>query len=160
LQLSYSDIGILGLLQSVAWVIALLFYGRLLDKKGAFWTLRLSLIVAILIPAAYIISYSGWVLAIGFIATGVVLAGLDMSNINAMAKLAPPGLIPAYMATMSIIGGVRGLISPFLGTWLAGTGMGIGGVLLLAVISIGIGTLLLPLVSTKFSVSPSQVVKV
>lgn len=157
LQLSYSDIGILGLLQSAAWVLSLLFYGRLLDKRGALWTLRLSLSVAVLIPGAYFISYTGWVLAIGFIATGIVLAGLDLSHINAIAKLAPPGRIPTYMAIMSIVGGFRGLITPFLGTWLAGAGLGIGGVLLLAAISIAMGSLLLPLVSTKFAVSPPQV---
>jgi MFS family permease len=62
LGLSYSEIGALGLVQSLFWLIGFFFWGRALDARGALWVLRLSVVCAAVVPFTYIWAGSVWLL--------------------------------------------------------------------------------------------------
>jgi MFS family permease len=146
LQLSYTTIGYLGLLQSLFWLLGNIFWGRLIDQRGAIWVLRANVGVAMIIPLAYIWAANGWMLIPAFIVQGIIAAGMDLGIISTGIELADPERVAEYSALQATVIGIRGIIGPFLGTALVGLGLSDRFVFALGVALIGAGWLVLGLV--------------
>jgi MFS family permease len=139
LQLSYSQVGLLGLVESILWLVSYLFWGRILDRYGGVYVLRLVCLASMFIPGSYIWATSGWLLIPAFIARGVVMAGFELGRINAGIQLAGRGQFIEYAAIQSTVVGVRGIISPLLGVGLLRLGVSDNGVFALSVLLMGLG---------------------
>ena len=118
LQLSYSTLGWLGLVQSLFWMLGYLFWGRLVDRHGGVWVLRLNCAIAIYVPFSYIWVAEPWMLIPTFAVQGIINAGWDMGMITAGMQLAPRERVTEYAAVQGTIVGLRGMIIPLIGVTL------------------------------------------
>jgi DHA1 family inner membrane transport protein len=146
LQLSYTTIGYLALVQSLCWLMGNIFWGRLVDQRGGAWVLRVNVGIALIIPLSYMLAGNVWMLIPAFIVHGIISAGIDLGIISAGIELADPERIAEYSALQATIIGIRGMIGPFLGAALVGAGMANQLVFGLGIVLIGLGWLVLGLV--------------
>jgi MFS transporter, DHA1 family, inner membrane transport protein len=123
LQLSYTQIGLLGTAQSIAWLLGFIFWGRALDLYGGPFVMRVNLLIGALIPATYIFASEGWMLLPAFIAQGIIAAGVDLGLINTCIQLAEPENVVEYAAIQATVVGIRGMIAPFIGVGLMALGV-------------------------------------
>ncbi len=115
LGLTYAEIGMLGVLRSGAWFIALLFGGWLTDRFGGLQCLRAVYFVNALVILPYVWAWNGWLLMPSFLALGVVMAGFDMWIMYTIIELADRSLLPQYTALCMMVVGGRGLVAPLVG---------------------------------------------
>lgn len=123
LQLSYSEIGLLNLVQSAFFLLGYVVWGRLIDRRGGVWTLRIVFAVATLVPLSYMLASTGWMLAPAFAAAGLLMAGLDVGTLNVVIQLAQAERLGEYSALQMTVVGVRGLVAPFIGVALVNAGL-------------------------------------
>lgn len=123
LGLSYTQIGLLGLAQSVFWLLGFLYWGGAVDRRGGLWVMRVNLLIAFLVPFSYIWATSGWMLLPAFIAQGIISAGVDLGLINTSIQLAEPDKVAEYAAVQATTIGLRGALAPFIGAWLYNSGV-------------------------------------
>jgi len=118
LHLSYSQIGLLGLAQSVFWLLGYIFWGRIVDQRGGVFVLRANCLIASIAPISYIFAQNAWMLIPAFIVQGIINAGWDMGLINGGIQLADPDKVTEYAAVQGTVVGVRGMIVPYVGVGL------------------------------------------
>ncbi|HMO55908.1 MAG TPA: MFS transporter [Roseiflexaceae bacterium] len=123
LGLSYTEIGGLGLVQSLFWLIGFFFWGRVLDQRGPLWVLQVSVVCAIIVPFTYIWADSAWMLVPAFIAQGLLQGGFELGVTNTTIALAERGRVIEYAALQTATIGLRGMLAPFVGTLLLGMGV-------------------------------------
>ncbi|MBI3959013.1 MAG: MFS transporter [Chloroflexi bacterium] len=123
LHLSYTQIGLLGLAQSLFWLLGFLYWGGAVDKRGGLWVMRINLLIAFFVPFSYIWATNGWMLLPAFIAQGIISAGVDLGLINTSIQLAEPEKVAEYAAVQATVIGLRGAITPFIGVWLLRLGV-------------------------------------
>ncbi|MEZ4860504.1 MAG: MFS transporter [Caldilineaceae bacterium] len=123
LQLSYTEIGLLGVAQSAAWLVGFLIWGRLVDRKGGLPVLGINQLISIVVPLAYIWATNGWMLLPAFIVQGLINAGVDVGLISTCIQLAEADKVVEYAAVQATMVGLRGMITPFLGAGLVRLGM-------------------------------------
>ena len=124
LHLSYTQLGWLGLAQSVARLLSYLYWGKILDRWGVVRCMQGIFVVNIIVAAPYIWATQGWMLIPSFIGIGLVNAGLELTYLNGPIQLARAGRTAEYAAVQATIQGLRGLISPFVGVGLVNAGLG------------------------------------
>ena len=112
LQLSYSDIGLLGLVESVTWLFSYLLWGRTIDKRGGLFVVRAISVISIVTPVTYMFAQNIWMLLPSAIARGLGMAGFELGRISAGIQLADPDRVTEYAAIQSTIVGLRGLVAP------------------------------------------------
>ncbi len=123
LQLSYTDLGLLGLVQSVSWLIGYFVWGRIIDRYGALRCIMLTFVIQAVAPLTYAFATTGWMLLPAFVAIGLVMAGGDIGFTNGCLELSEPDRTQEYAVAQSTIIGLRGFIAPFLGVGLLGLGV-------------------------------------
>lgn len=123
LQLSYSEIGALGVVQSVFFLLGYVTLGRWIDRAGGLQTLRWVFVTGLALPLTYAFATAGWMLAPAFAALGLVNAGMDLGALNTVIQLSRPERLGEYSALQTTVLGLRGLIAPFLGVWLVSAGL-------------------------------------
>ncbi len=123
LNLSYTEVGLLGLAQSLAWLTGYLVIGRLVDRLGGVRSLQLVFVVNAIVMLPYVWATQGWMLLPSYVASGLVTAGVDVAVISTVIQLSEPGRVTVYAAANSTLVGVRGLIAPFLGPILLSAGV-------------------------------------
>jgi len=133
LHLSYSTIGLLGLVESCMWLFSYLIWGRYLDRRGGLAVLRLTCAVAMVQPLVYIFADNGWMLIPAFIARGIVSGGFELGRINTGIQLAPPDRITEYAVIQSTTIGMRGILAPLISALLLRMGMPPAGLFLLSI---------------------------
>lgn len=143
LQLSYQSVSWLGFVQSVSWILGLLIWGRLVDKRGSAWVMRVSFTLCAIIPLSYIWAGSAWMLLPAFIVSGFTSGGVDLAFTNAAIDLASESKVYEYAALQRTSIGLRGLIGPFLGVFLFNLGVGVEYVFVLGAVFFIAGALLL-----------------
>lgn len=116
LHLSYGDVGVLGLVNSVFWMVGYFFWGRAIDRRGVSWTLQLNFWLTAIVPLCFVFATDMRWVAVAYVFNGITTAALDIGWLNAMIVLAPHGRIGAYTSLHSFLLGIRGLTAPFLGT--------------------------------------------
>ena len=80
LQLSYSDIGILGLVESVTWLFSYLMWGRAIDKRGGLYVVRAISAISMVTPITYMFAQNLWMLLPSAIARGLGMAGFELGR--------------------------------------------------------------------------------
>jgi len=136
LHLSYSQIGLLGLAQSVFWLLGFIYWGRQVDRRGGLWVLRANTLINLAIPLTYFFASSPWMLLPAFIVNGITIAGWDMGAINATIELADKERVTEYAALQSTMLGLRGMIMPFVAAGLLRAGLPVNGIFLISVVLI------------------------
>lgn len=147
LGLSYTEIGLLGLAQSLMWLLGYLFGGRLTERFGGARCLQAIFAVNCLVMLPYTWATRGWMLLPSFIAAGLVSAGVDLWVTYTIIELADPTLIPDYTALSSTAIGARGLVAPFAGAGLLRAGLSNTGLFVLsACLSVVAALALMPVI--------------
>lgn len=123
LQLSYTTIGYLSLVQSIFWLAGFFVWGRLLDRYGPLWVLRLSILLAAFVPLTYVWAGNAWMLLPAFICQGLMQGGFELGITTGVIDLAERGHVMEYTALQAATIGVRGMLAPLLGALLLGAGM-------------------------------------
>ena len=62
LQVSYSEIGLLGLVESIIWLLSYLLWGRMIDRRGGLFVMRAITAISIVTPLSYMTAQSLWML--------------------------------------------------------------------------------------------------
>jgi predicted MFS family arabinose efflux permease len=123
LGLSYTAIGYLGLAQSCCWLVGYMYWGRLVDRRGGLWVVRVNVLIGMLVPLTYIWAFNAWTLLPAFIAHGIISAGIDLGIISAGIELAGSESVVEYSALQTTIIGLRGMLAPFIGVALLQMGV-------------------------------------
>ncbi|MEZ4860822.1 MAG: MFS transporter [Caldilineaceae bacterium] len=123
LHLSYSELGLLGLAQSLFWLLGYLYWGRQVDRKGGLWVLRLNCAIAALVPFSYIWAGNAWMLLPAFITQGIINAGWDMGLITSGIQLAKAEKVTEYAAIQTTVVGLRGMVVPMISVVLLNGGL-------------------------------------
>jgi DHA1 family inner membrane transport protein len=114
MRLTYGEVGILGMINAIFWMLAYVLWGRTVDRRGSFWTLELNFILTIFVPL-------GFLLAMAYVFNGLTSAGIDLGWINGVMEIADRERVGDYTALHTFFVGVRGMLGPFLGAFLAST---------------------------------------
>jgi MFS family permease len=139
LGLSYSELGLLGMIQSTFWLVGYLFWGRLVDQRGGLFVLRATCGIAVMAPFSYIWATEGWMLIPAFMAQGVINAGWDMGLINAGIQLADAERVTEYAAIQATVVGLRGVVAPLVGVGLLRLGIPDNGVFVIGATLVATG---------------------
>lgn len=123
LELSYTQLGLLSTVQSATWLLGFVFWGRVVDKRGGIWVMRVNYVIGVLVPACYIFATNGWMLLPAFIAQGIISAGLDLGFVNTCIQLADADQVVEYAAIQATVAGLRGMVAPFVGVLLVAQGI-------------------------------------
>jgi MFS transporter, DHA1 family, staphyloferrin B biosynthesis exporter len=115
LHLSYSDIGLLGLLSSGMWMLFTMVMGRLLDRKGALVVMLIANVLQMSIPLCYFLATDVRMVALAFICTGISMAGGDLAWPNSVLLFAQPDKVGDYTTLYMLLLGARGVIGPVIG---------------------------------------------
>jgi predicted MFS family arabinose efflux permease len=123
LKLSYESVSWLSFAQSLTWIAGLVVWGRLVDRLGGPWVMRLCFALSVLVPLSYIWANSAWLLLPAYLVQGLTSGGIDLAFTNTVIDLAEPGRVYEYAALQRTVIGIRGLLGPFLGVWLFNLGV-------------------------------------
>jgi len=143
LHLSYSQVGLLGMVNSIFWMLFYVVWGRTVDRRGGFWTIQINFILTIFISLAFFGARNMGLAAVGFVFTGITVAGIDLGWMNAIMQFARRDQIGNYTAVHAGLVGLRGIAAPLAGIALmAIPWIGLRGVFLLSAFLILLGWLL------------------
>jgi hypothetical protein len=118
-------------------------WGRTVDRRGSFWTLELNFILTIFVPLGFFLAWDMKLLAVAYVFNGLTTAGIDLGWINGVMEIAKRERVGDYTALHTFFVGVRGILGPFLGAFLASTpAVGLRGAFLLSALLILAGWLL------------------
>jgi MFS family permease len=137
LNLSNAQVGWLGMVNSIAWMLFYIVWGRSIDRRGGLWTIQMNFVLTLVVPLAFFFAHDLWLLALAQIFLGITVAGTDLGWMNAIMQFARKEDIGHYTALHAFLIGVRGMIAPFIGTALITLEwIGIRGVFLLSALLI------------------------
>ncbi len=118
LQLSYTTVSMLGLAQSVVWMVGYVLWGRWMNRIGTVAALRVIFIMLTLYPICHWFAPNAWWLLPAYISSGIASAGIDLAFTNTAINLAEPDRVAEYSALQQTVIGFRGIIGPLLGVQL------------------------------------------
>lgn len=140
LHLSYGEVGILGMVNSVCWMLGYVLWGRTVDRRGAFWTLRVNFVLTVAVPLGFFFAWDVRLVALAYVFNGLTTAGIDLGWMTGVIAIARKDRVGDYTALHAFFVGLRGLTAPFLGaTLLLVPGIGLRGALLLSAVLIAAG---------------------
>jgi DHA1 family inner membrane transport protein len=143
LHLNYSQVGWLGTVNSVFWMLFYIVWGRSVDRRGGFWTIRVNFVLTMVVSLAFFGARDMWLAALGYAFTGITVAGVDLGWMNAIMQFARRDQVSNYTAVHAGLVGLRGIAAPLMGTALmAVPWVGLRGVFLLSAFLILLGWLL------------------
>jgi MFS family permease len=158
LHLNYSQVGWLGMINSVFWMLFYIVWGRTVDRRGGFWTIQVNFILTIFISLAYLFARDMWLVAVGYIFTGITVAGVDLGWMTAIMQFARREQVARYTALQASLVGLRGIAAPLIGiTLMAVPWIGLRGVFLLSAFLILLGWLLVRRVTVPERVEEGEI---
>lgn len=129
-NVSYQQVGILTLAQSVCWFASYLYLARRIDRLPARRVMLVSMILSAFLPISFLFAPSATFLLAGYAGNGFAAGGVDLGLLQLIVRSAPPGRTPQYTALVNAVAGARGVLAPFVGSALATDGiLGPSGVL-------------------------------
>jgi MFS family permease len=114
LGLSIADIGMLGILGSVAATVACFVWGTRIDGRGAIPVMRIGTFLGLLSIAIYTVAPSVAFLWVASIIAGVANASTDMGISTVISEQVPQHERGAAVAGFNALTGARGMIAPFV----------------------------------------------
>jgi MFS family permease len=115
LGLTYSQIGVLGFIMAVFWLLSYVYWGREVDRRGGLWTVKLNFLITSLVFLAYVFAWDVRLVAVAFVFIGITNAGIDLGWMNALMQFAPAEKVSEYASLHTTLLGGRGLLAPFVG---------------------------------------------
>ena len=91
LHLSYSEIGRLGLLSSLMWMLSTMVMGRLLDRKGALAVMLIANVMQMIVPLCYFLAADVRMVAVAYVCLGISMAAGDLGWPNSVLLFARRG---------------------------------------------------------------------
>ena len=138
LNLSLSDVGVIGILAALATTLAFPIWGAVADRHGAVTVLRLGSAIGLLSLVGYALAPSVVVLWIAALAAGTGSASIDVGIAAAVSDHTPLTSRAAAMAGWNALTGARGIVAAFL----------MSALLQLGVVDVTVGLLLCAAIST------------
>jgi MFS family permease len=143
LNLSLSDVGVIGILAAVATTVAFPIWGLVADRHGAVTALRLGSAIGLGSLVAYALASNVVLLWLAAIVAGIGSASIDVGIAAAVSDQTPLASRAAAMAGWNAITGARGIAAAFLMSALLQLGLvDVRTGLLLCAATSGIGVLL------------------
>jgi MFS transporter, DHA1 family, staphyloferrin B biosynthesis exporter len=143
LDLSLSDVGIIGILTAAATTVSFLAWGAVSDRKGPLVAMRLGTSLGLLALIAVAFAPSVVVLWVAALAGGAAGASIDVGIASVVSDNTPLSARAAAMAGWNAITGARGIVAAFLMSALLQVGLvDVTTGLLLCAVSTGAGVLL------------------
>lgn len=140
LHLNYGEVGFLGMVNSIFWMLFYIVWGRAVDRRGGLWAVQINLFLTVFISLAFFFATNLWLVMLAYIVTGITVAGTDLGWMNAIMQFARKDDVSDYTALHAFLVGVRGIVAPLLGTVLMTIPwIGLRGVFLLSAFVILIG---------------------
>ena len=112
-------VGIMGAVYSLFWALAYLLWGGYLDRIHPLRGTALILFLTAFIPLGYFINGNFWIIGLAYAFMGISAAGLDLATLMNITYFSNISTAPKYMALHTTLSGIRGLMAPFLGIFLA-----------------------------------------
>jgi len=113
LNLSLSDVGIIGILTAGATTLSFLLWGAVSDRKGPLVAMRLGSALGLASLVAYALAPHVTVLWIGAVAAGAGSASIDVGIASVVSDHTPLASRAAAMAGWNAITGARGIVAAF-----------------------------------------------
>lgn len=143
LNLSLSDVGVIGILAAVATTVAFPIWGLVADRRGAVTALRLGSAIGLGSLVAYALAPNVLLLWLAAIVAGIGSASIDVGIAAAVSDQTPLASRAAAMAGWNAITGARGIAAAFLMSALLQLGLvDVRTGLLLCAATSGVGVLL------------------
>jgi MFS family permease len=122
--LSYSLISVLASVTALASAASFTLWGKLVDRRGAFWLAGPGAVLSGLVPALWLLAgQTGlWYLFLLHILLGVATAGLQIVTLQMSMQLAPPDQRAVHLAVINGANGLAGFVGPVLAGVLAEAG--------------------------------------
>ncbi|MDI6733053.1 MAG: MFS transporter [Planctomycetota bacterium] len=119
LKMTVFDVTICGFLALITRTIALLFWGKLIDRFGNKTILIFTLYIVSFHPLFYVISSPGFTILIylDFISSGIMWAGVEIATLNLLLGSAPKYGREMYYAIYAAITGLALTFPQFIGGW-------------------------------------------
>ena len=114
LDLNYTEVGYLNLVQSITWLLGFFFWGRITDRRGPIWVLVISMLCGAMLPFGFMLAQSIWWLIPAFVGQGLLLGGFDLGFTNTAIAIADRKRLELYFAAVHMISGARGILVPLL----------------------------------------------
>lgn len=142
LQLTYTDVSLLGLAQSLVWLASYVVWGRWMDRLGGVRTLQIVYLSLMLYPLCHWFAQDAWWLLPAYIASGLANAGVDLAFTNVTIDLADPERVAEYAAIQRTVIGIRGFAGPLIGVWLNQIGVPMAAIFALSMVLYGLAAAL------------------
>jgi MFS family permease len=143
LNLSLSDVGVIGILAAIATTAAFPIWGVVADRRGAVMSLRLGSAIGLFALVGYALAPSVVVLWLAAVAAGIGSASIDVGIAAAVSDQTPLASRAAAMAGWNALTGARGIVAAFLMSALLQLGLvDVSAGLLLCAATSGVGVLL------------------
>ena len=114
LNLSLSDVGVIGILAAIATTVAFPIWGVVADRRGAIAALQLGSAIGLLSLVGYALAPNVGVLWVAALAAGIGSASIDVGIAAAVSDQTPLVSRAAAMAGWNALTGARGIVAAFL----------------------------------------------
>jgi DHA1 family inner membrane transport protein len=114
LNLTLSDVGVIGILAAIATTVAFPVWGLVADRFGSLASLKMGSAIGLLALVAYALAPNVLVLWFAAIAAGTASASIDVGIAAAVSDQTPLASRAAAMAGWNAITGARGIVAAFL----------------------------------------------
>jgi MFS family permease len=114
LNLSLSDVGVIGILAAVATTVAFPVWGLVADRFGPLAVLRTGSAIGLLALVGYALAPNVSVLWLAALAAGTSSASIDVGIASAVSDHTPLASRAAAMAGWNALTGARGIVAAFL----------------------------------------------
>src|SRR6185436_14101059 len=113
-QASYAEVGVLQLVGAGSGLLAYLWLGQHLDRRGGFGVAPFGMLMVALVPLAYVFAPTLPILAVAFVLQSVGSSAIDLGwQIALLARVADEHRL-RYQAAAGSITGFRGAVAPFI----------------------------------------------
>jgi MFS family permease len=114
LNLSLSDVGVIGILGAIATTAAFPIWGIVADRRGGLAALRVGSAIGVVALVTYALAPSVAVLWVAAVASGIASASIDVGIAAAVSDHTPLAARAAAMAGWNALTGARGIVAAFL----------------------------------------------
>jgi MFS family permease len=114
LNLTLSDVGVIGILAAIATTVAFPVWGLVADRFGAIAALRTGSAIGLVALIGYALAPNVVVLWVAAIAAGTGSASIDVGIASAVSDQTPLASRAAAMAGWNALTGARGIVAAFL----------------------------------------------
>ncbi len=116
LNASPTQIGLLAAVNATTNIVGQRLWGRLGDRRGAVWVMRVTGLLIPLIPLYWYFTPNTWLLLIEEAASGLLWSGYGLASFNLLLGLAPDAQRSRFIAIYQIAVFISAFIGPLLGS--------------------------------------------